>query len=912
MSRFAKRAFPRRIYKVRSSRLRDADWALTLTRTVKDGEVVALGDSQILRWIDEMNGKPDISDEIAVTRADIRALKRMPNSTRNKRLIGELYEHLEEMLFVEDYLCVVMDTVSDYRRAIRGFTINGIKYVRLLGTSGGIKNSVIVFVSERVAPEIKRRVENGRDASKTIVPAKLEAYRALVCSGTTAVSLPRMVVVKDCETSFRADVVEIRDGDSDGPRMELLKSRETTLNASDGFGLMAPSLAERWSRELGLDYVMAGANTRYAFEKGMVFTFDFIRFADEVAGTRVITDAWGDERDLSDVELILTVSQVKLWEQYAGMEHYLACCDENGYEFGIAKTTPGETEDEHALNYQFIQSYDFDDAQLDALIAPTVDMLHDVLGLDWRKTVLFLCGQLNDRKAENADGISKALMIEPELINDDYMRKRVLSLIKRRIETAKTGVVNVRGHYSVASGDPYSLCQSVFGMPVTGLLKAGEIYNWHWLCSGVKRVACFRAPMTCHNNIRLMNVSAPDGGWYEYMDACTILNSWDTAMIAMNGMDFDGDLIFTTDNETLISNTRQSPALMCVQNSAEKCVPSEDDIVRSNIAGFGDDIGKITNRITSMFAVAEQYHVKSRERSALEYRIMCGQHFQQLAIDKIKGIKGKPMPKYWYDRNSVNLKFAEGREYDFNMRIIADKKPYFMRYVYPELSRRYTRFVKNVNKKSLRVFRTSLGELLKKNKGELSAFEKSFIEAYYKYLPVSMTNCVVNRICLRFESEFDRYASKYPTNSYDYSRMKSGAQYGRAVYDKIFKLCKEYRDALASVTREAAVRGAADTSERRELITADFEMKCHMACPSSDTLCDIMLDMCVKREYMKPVAWSVCSRQIVRNLLASKGVMSYPVPDADGDIEYGGKRFALRSVYARDVRDREYAEYEED
>lgn len=40
------------------------------------------------------------------------------------------------------------------------------------------------------------------------------------------------------------------------------------------------------------------------------------------------------------------------------------------------------------------------------------------------------------------------------------------------------------------------------------------------------------------------------------------------------------------------------------------------------------------------------FHPDSEEYKLLDYRIKCGQHFQQNAIDKAKGIIAKPMPKY--------------------------------------------------------------------------------------------------------------------------------------------------------------------------------------------------------------------------------------------------------------------------
>lgn len=71
---------------------------------------------------------------------------------------------------------------------------------------------------------------------------------------------------------------------------------------------------------------------------------------------------------------------------------------------------------------------------------------------------------------------------------------------------------------------------------------------------------------------------------------------------------------------------------MCVQRNAKKVHVTEEDAIRSNIDSFGDDIGKTTNWITSMFDIQAQYEKGSREYEELNYRIKCGQLFQQNAI----------------------------------------------------------------------------------------------------------------------------------------------------------------------------------------------------------------------------------------------------------------------------------------
>ncbi|MBP5462534.1 MAG: hypothetical protein J6Y20_10445 [Lachnospiraceae bacterium] len=627
------------IFKIHSSRLRKERWKLTLPidEARRNDEVISLADSQILRWIDELNGISDADGKAREIKREIRRIRGEPNSVQNKRKIKALYAELDSLQFKPDYMSLIIDREKDYYRACRGFSINGVKYKRLLGTNGGVKNSTIVFVSERVYDELSRRIENGRNPEKALVTAKLEAYKALTCSASTPVSLPHgIIVVNDAETEFRSDVIYLTDESDGEPLMEEIKDRQITMDASDGYGLMLPSLAERWSGELGLDYTVGGLNTRFSFEKGMVFTFDFIDFAENVAGSYTITDAWGNEVDIRSAEIILTTSMVKLWDSYQSCDDYISTSVQNGYTFGIAKTCPKELESERNLNYQFIQSYDLNDDDIEELIAPTMNEIGDVLRFDWRKTILFLrgCGLNANNVINMDDDFVKAIMIDKRMLDDPFVQNSIYQLIRNRINEAKVGVLKVHGNYSMILGDPYLLCQSFFGLEKTGLLRAGEIYNEYWAESGSPSMACFRAPMTCHNNIRLVHPCRSEEAkyWYRYIHTATVLNSWDTTTAALNGADMDGDLVMLTDNSVLVRKLRQLPALMCVQRNAEKRVSSEDDFIRSNIESFGNDIGQITNRITSMFDVRAGFEPGSKEYEELSYRIRCGQLYQQNAI----------------------------------------------------------------------------------------------------------------------------------------------------------------------------------------------------------------------------------------------------------------------------------------
>ena len=550
------------VYKIHSTRFKKANWELELSieEARKNDEIVSLSDSTILRFINEMNGIFNADSKEHSIRKDIKKLKRLPISSDTRRQIKELYSKLYGIQSKPDYLCLVIDDDQDYYYAYKNkIELNGKVYKRLVGTNGGVKKETIIFTTEEKYDELNRRMENGRNKDKPLVPAKYEAYRALTCSGSTPVSDPigDVIVVNDCFTKFKSNIIMINDEGKGDPLLDYIENYDIELNASDGYGLIIPDQSMEWTSDLGEQGISSGFCIRNSFCKGMLFTFDFIEFANTVAKSNTIMDAWGQERDITKASIILTTSMLKLWDNYDSMEDYHENCKENGYCFSISKILPFELESERQLNYQFIQSYDLSDQEIDELIQPTVQEIKDVLGLDWQKALLFLNGKaLTEDTIKNLPyGIGKAIMACPDIINDSYVKSFIYKMIKKKINDAKIGVLNIHANYSIISGDCYALCQSMFGLPITGLLKAEEVYNRYWADNALEtkneKVVCFRAPMTSHNNIRLLNISKSSDAvyWFRHMPTVTVLNCWDTTSYALNGCDFDGDAVFLTDNK---------------------------------------------------------------------------------------------------------------------------------------------------------------------------------------------------------------------------------------------------------------------------------------------------------------------------------------------------------------------------
>lgn len=536
----------RYVLKIPSTELAKKKWNLTISRkeAIDKEMLVALSSSYLIRSMDELTDSVVDEAYVAQLKRQIKHQKRLPSTAENRRCLERLQEELHQLLLVPTVVNVVMASNKHYERANKGFVVNGIRFKRLLATSAGVKTSTIVYVAESHYDEILKRINNGRDLEQSFVPAKLESYMGLVCSASTPVTnFKRVLVVHDLDTTFKDHVLLLDDTQGEYPTVTEIHDYEMTQTASDGFGLIMPYASSQWADDLHLDYLPAGFTTRHAFCKGMLFTFDFQAFAKEIANQYFVTDVWGQTHDVREIDIILTTSMLKLWSSYDSWDHYLACCKENHYSFSITKYTPKRLDNERTLNYQFIQSLDLDDDDIRALIEPTVSEIKEILGGDYRKTILYLKGieMSEDYTGLDSYDYINALMVEPRLVNDPYIRSSIHSMIRKRINDAKIGVLKVNGNYQIASGDPYALCQHIFGLEVTGLLKKGEFYSHYWNELGIKEVAAFRAPMICHNNIRKFPLQQTEEmkKWYRYMDTVMILNSWDATCAALAGCDFD-------------------------------------------------------------------------------------------------------------------------------------------------------------------------------------------------------------------------------------------------------------------------------------------------------------------------------------------------------------------------------------
>jgi hypothetical protein len=521
------------IFKTTSSRLKNSkyDINITLNQARENGEIVSVGDSQVIRSLLKLKNKEtdfEKLNSLFLERKQVR--KKSPTYKTYQRLIY-LENEIDDMLFIPELVSVIIEHNSHYKQMIKsGFFINNKKYTRLLCGAGQSRRNTVIFISVEYEEELKRVLNNDRNPKTEISPAKFNAYFALASSATYKVSEPYFCVIPDCEIT-RTEKVEFVEEHDDSDDTVSEKEMELPFNLFDGQGLISPRLAKTWAEELGLDYIPSAFIVRNSFLKGMICVIDFHEYSEEI-GEHIIKDVWGNNVNIRDMDIIFTESQFKLWSSYESCSAYVDACRRNGFYFGISRYTPKEDTRYTFTNYQFLQVLNLSDEQIKSLCNKTIEYFDKIINSDINYTIMYLMGKISNKGYDSevfdkiGDNITKSLMLNHELIKDPYIRNHLINSLNKRIRDSYIGNLIVDGNYQIMISDPYALMEWVFKRPVHGLLHRGEHYSSYWNKRNEIIIGALRAPLTWRSEVNKLSLIKNDETehWYKYLTSGIIYN----------------------------------------------------------------------------------------------------------------------------------------------------------------------------------------------------------------------------------------------------------------------------------------------------------------------------------------------------------------------------------------------------
>lgn len=739
------------------------------SQAAKDGALVSIGDNlvfqQIRKFYDDKRTHREIFNDVQQFRRAIRAAKR---EGKNKEA-NILNRFLVDSLFVKDIVNVEVVKKKEYKElAKNGFTVNGIHYVRFCCGSGQMRRNTITFINDKLYDTLYKNLMCGLDTKITEMNlAKYHAYFALAFSSVMWVRNPRVCVVKDFHNVVKDQKVDwICPDPATGKKHIEERTMDIDLNCADGQGLVDPQFAALWAEDMNLSYVPSSFVVRSVFVKGCLVPFDFKEFAAE-HGIDSIRDKWGIAHRLEDIDVILSESQFKMHKYYVSWYEYQKYADAAGIQWGVARYNK-KYDDEYVLaNYQYLQVLNIDKTDILKLIQPTVDWIKKICTGDPLYTMLYMLGckgeQISFKELYNGAQSTalKAIIKNPMMLDDAHVQKKVYRNIAETINKAKIGKVWVRGNYSFMISDPVAQCQSALGLEPTGLIGPDEVYSNFWRHKGVSCVDLCRSPMIDsheHNPCKVVS-SADMDYWYQYIESGIIYSIYDTSTLRHSDSDFDGDVVMSTDNEIFIKGAQKWHNVITYEKGA---APVQKICLKNSIAtdlrGLGTGVGGFSNCATIMHAMKGIFQKDSQkeQRDELTLRIKLLREIVGQEIDRIKGTAAPELPKEWKKTVRINdddTDAVKADKYKRNSMVIA-KKPYFFRYLYPELNQQFKQYEDSYNVESRSQFGIKFKKLLvKPNKTE---DEMNMVRRYQKYSPLITAPCIMNLLCKELENiDFD-------------------------------------------------------------------------------------------------------------------------------------------------------------
>ena len=322
------------------------------------------------------------------------------------------------------------------------------------------------------------------------------------------------------------------------------------------------------------------------------------------------------------------------------------------------------------------------------------------------------------------------------------------------------------------------------------------------------------------------------------------------------------------------------------------------DLYKVDLLAFNTKIGYITNLGTTFYEMQSKYDIGSREFEELNRRLKLCCIEQNRQIDSAKGLKVKPFPKHWteYKKITDDISEEEKATYEFNNKLVIEKRPYFMRYLYPKYNAEYKAHVADFDRYCLTKYDCKYKDLPEEFK-QTDEY-KELKEYYDRKNPLLETYGTMNRICYYMEDAIKKikHQRKKADNAEFFEVLSSGKELDDGKLGSMMAIYDEY---VAFKRSKMLTNSEFSTYEQYYKYLRNKSLETI----SSDIgeLADLAVTLCYKNGKKKEFCWDVFGQGIVNNLLEKKlesgnPIVLVPKIGENGKIESSGEQYSLQPV----------------
>lgn len=584
--------------------------------------------------------------------------------------------------------------------------------------SGSMSRSArLSFIREDLFAPVRKRIMMDLEIGQCQL-SKLYAYNGLMLSGGVRVDgigidKPHRVIVIDNPTfqmpRFRAITVEPNGWNGDYQKYRRVEKymENVTITAFDGEGLISRQYAEAVDKALCGKHLHTSFQIRMPYIKGMLHQVDFKDFL-RSAGTATITDIWGAEHSVEDVDIILTKSMFKgygwLKENGKSWADYWIAFRKYNHALYITNLSKEKPEAFTELNYQFLntvsmRSEEFRPADLpDGWEASPAEDLRHWLTKETEQQYYDLCANENYRldyfkkharsrwfgEKDKDYYLGKILQKNPLFISEPVYTQRLDAAAEGVVKRYGQGKLVIGGDNRFLSGDLLFLLQWLLNsksrktnkqitfysaaisedFPQNAFYAPGAAYKAEDLCT------VLRNPHIARNEeILLKPYTQKDNMRKYYLGHLTdviMINSHILAAERLGGADYDGDMVKTISDPLLnqcvlrnyefssINNLNNIPLLM-IPTAAPQIRDANDWQARFETVKntFSSRVGQISNAALDRSIIAYDENSTAQQRQKYREEVETLAILTGLEIDSAKsGIK--PDLSKYLDKPSVS------------------------------------------------------------------------------------------------------------------------------------------------------------------------------------------------------------------------------------------------------------------
>lgn len=267
---------------------------------------------------------------------------------------------------------------------------------------------------------------------------------------------------------------------------------------------------------------------------------------------------------------------------------------------------------------------------------------------------------------------------------------------------------------------------------------------------------------------------------------------------------------------------------------------------------------------------------------------------------KAKGLVVKDFPEHWtkwQNPDKPNDKFTK-EEIEFNNKLLIEKRPYFMKYLYPKYKVEYNEHRKRYDYLCYRLYGIHIDELL--NLENKTDEQIELAEKYNRFNPFLETDCPMNNICRYMEKEVAEIKINAKKKSPDYifdilfNKNIEITEDQIKEMEKVYKRYKKRNSQNKNMKNTLKAEGE-NLQVREELFDLNFDY-------ISDDI-QRLANLAVYVNYYlypsssKNFCWDLFGDGIVLNIYDnSNHNFKLPILDENGSIEYMGKKYENKGV----------------